>query len=115
MHNNSRNRRDLSSVFNDHVNEFDNSVLTSLDSVFVNRNPSSDNELTNKKYINDELDKKTGLRFNQTLERYLKVTVENGTYNHTKYDKIQLTGLTIIEAPNSGSYLLPYWKIMKYL
>ena len=38
-----RNRRDLSSVFNDQDNEFDNNKLTKLDSVTVNRNPTSDN------------------------------------------------------------------------
>ena len=38
-----RNRRDLSSVFNDQDFEFDNNNLTNLDSVAVNRNPSLDN------------------------------------------------------------------------
>ena len=101
-----RNRRDLSSVFNDQVNEFDNNKLTNLDSVTVNRNPNLDNELANKKYIDDELDKNTVLRFNQTLENYLKVSVGNDTNNHTKYDKKQITDTTIIKYPNTGGYLL---------
>ena len=44
----SRNRRDLSSVVNHQDNKFDNSKLTNLDSVIVNRNPNQDNELANK-------------------------------------------------------------------
>ena len=40
LHEINRNRRDLSSVFNDQDNEFDNNKLTNLDSVTVNRNPT---------------------------------------------------------------------------
>ena len=68
LHESSRNRRDLASVFNDQDNEFDNNKLTNLDSVTVNKNPNLDNELANKKYIDDGLDKNTVLRFNQKLE-----------------------------------------------
>ena len=55
LHESSRKRRDLSSVFIDQDNEFDNIKLTKLDSVTVNRNPSSDNEIVNKNYLDDEL------------------------------------------------------------
>ena len=87
LHESSRNRRDLSSVFNDQDNEFHNIKLTNLDSVSVNRNPSSDNELANKKYIDDELDKNAVLRFNQTLQNYFKVSVGDDTIllNMIKY------------------------------
>ena len=84
LHESSRNRRDLSSVFNDQDNEFDNNKLTNLDSVTVNRNPNSDDELSNKKYVDDSIGEGTILRFNQTLENYLKVSVANDTYNLTK-------------------------------
>ena len=77
----------------------------------VNRNPTLDNELSNKKYIDDELDKNTIVRFNQTLSNYLKVTVGNDTYNLSKYNKIQLTDTTFIKYPNTGGYLLPGWRI----
>ena len=40
--------------------------------------------------------------FNQTLQNYLKVSVGNDIYNLTKYDKIQLTDITIIKTPNTG-------------
>ena len=109
LHEINRNKRDLSSVFNDQDNEFDNNKLTNLDSVTVNRNPNLDNELANKKYIDDELDKNTVLRFNQTLQNYLKVSVGNDTYNLTKYDKIQITDTTELRYPNIGSDLLQKW------
>ena len=79
LHESSRNRRNLSAVFNDQDNEFDENKLTNLDSITVKRNPSSDNELANKKYIDDELDKNTVLRFNQAIKNYLKVSVGNDT------------------------------------
>ena len=52
------------------------------------------------------MDKNTVLRFNQTLENYLKVSVGNDTNNLTKYDKTQITDTTIIKYPNKGGYLL---------
>ena len=93
-------------VKNNKDNDFNDNKLTNIDSITVDRNPSSDNELVNKKYIDNELDKNTILRFNQTLQKYLKVLVGNDTYNLTKYKKIQLTDTTIIIYPNSVGYLL---------
>ena len=98
-------------MFNDQDNEFDNNKLTKLGSITVNRNPNLDNELANKKYIDDELDKNTVLRFNQTLQNYLKVSVGNDTYNLTKYDKKQITDTTEMRYPNIGSDLLQKWNI----
>ena len=51
LHESRRNRRDLSSVFNNQDNELDINKLTNLDGVTVNRDPSSDNELANKKIL----------------------------------------------------------------
>ena len=70
LHESSRIRRDLSLVFNDQDNEFDNNKIPNLDSVTVKRNPSADDELSNKKYTDDQLDKNTIVRFNQTLQNY---------------------------------------------
>ena len=106
LHESSRSRRDLSLVFNDQDNEIDDNELTNLDSITINRNPNLDNELANKKDIDDELDKNTVLRLNQTLENYPEVSVGNGTYNLNKYDKIQITKTTIIKYPNTRGYLL---------
>ena len=98
-------------VKNNQDNDFNDKKLTNIDSITVNRNPSADDELSNKKYVDDELDKNTILRFNQTLQNYLKVSVGNDTYNFTKYDKISITDVTEIRSPSSGSDLLQKWKI----
>ena len=55
--------------------------------------------------------KNTILRFNQTLSKYLEVSVGNDVYNLTKAYKIQLTDITIIKYPNSGGYLIQNWNI----
>ena len=83
-----------------------------MDIVSVNRNPNSHKELVDKKYLDDELDKNTVLRFNQTLQNYLKVSVRSDTNNLTKYDKIQFTDTTFIKNPNRGGYLIQHW-VMK--
>ena len=57
LHENSRNRRDLSTVFNDQDNELDNKKLTNLDSNTVNRNPYSDNEVSNKRMLMTQKEK----------------------------------------------------------
>ena len=112
---NERSRRDLGIDFNNESNDLvknnqDNDLndnkLTNIESIKVNRNPNSDNELVNKKYLDDELDKNIIVRFNQTLETYLKISVGNDIYNLAKNDKIQLTDTTIIKYPNNVGYLL---------
>ena len=117
---NERSRRDLGIDFydesnnlvkNNQDNDLNDKKLTNLDSITINRNPTSDNEVSKKKYIDDELDKNTIVRFNQTLENYLKVSVGNDTYNLTKYKKIPLIDVTEIRYPNIGITLLPKWKI----
>ena len=118
---NERSRRDLGIDFynesSDLVkknkdNDFNDKKLTNIDSIAVNRNPNSDNEVSNKKNVNDESDKNTMVRFNQTLENYLRVSVGSDIYNLTKYKKIQLSDITVMKAGNTGGYLLPYWKII---
>ena len=54
---NHRNRRDMFTVFNDQDNAFDIERLPNLDSITVKRSFFPDNELSNKKYIVDEVDK----------------------------------------------------------
>ena len=112
LHESSGNTRDLSSVFNDQDNEFDNIKLTNLDSVSVIRSPSSDNELANKKYVGDSIGDRNVLRFNRTLENYLKVSIGDDTIDLSKCDKIQITETTIVKYPNTGGYLLQNW-VMK--
>ena len=117
---NERNRRDLGIDFynessnlvkNNQDNDFNDNKLTNLDSIIINRIPTLDTEVPNKKYIDDELNKNTIVRFNQTLTNYLKVSVGIDIYNLTKYNKILLTDTTIIKYPNSGGYPLQSWNI----
>ena len=88
-------------------NDFNKYRISNIESARVNRNHSLDDEVSNKKYVDDQIDKNTLVRFNQTLSNYLKVSVGNNTYNLTKYNKIQLTDITTIKYPNTGGYLLP--------
>ena len=111
LHEINRNRRELSSLSNDQDNEFDNNKLTILDSITVNSDPNLENELSNKKHVDDSIAEGTLLSFNQTLGKYLKVAVGNDTYNLTKHNKIQITDTTEIKFPNTGGYLLQNWVI----
>ena len=118
---NERNRRDVGlSFYNEEVdlvkniqdNDLNDNKLTNMNSITINYNPTDDNHVSNKKYIDNELDKNTLVRFNQTLENYLKVSVGNDTYNLTKYNKIQIVDTTEIKFPNEGKYLLQKWNII---
>ena len=116
---NERSRRDFGSAFYDRSNDLvrdnqdsdlNDNKLTNLVSITVKRNPISVNELSTKKYIDDQLDKNTILGCNQTLENYLKVIAGNDTYNLTKDDKIQIADTTMIKAGYTGGYSLPGWR-----
>ena len=93
-------------VKNNQDNDFNDNNLTNINSITINNNPTDNNHISNKEYIDDELDKNTLVRFNQTLSNYLKVSVGDNTYNLTKYNKIKLTDTTVIKYSNTGSYLL---------
>ena len=96
---------------NNQDNDFNDNKLTNINSITINRKPTLDSELANKKDVDNELDKNTFVRFNQTLQNYLKVSIGNDIYSLTKYDKILLTDTTIFKYPNSGGYLLQNWNI----
>ena len=117
---NERSRRDIGLDFynessdstkNNQDNDLNDKKLKNIDSITVNRNPTSVDEVSNKKYVDDSIGEGTILRFNQTLQNYLKVSVGNDTYNLNKYDKIQYTDTTIIKYPNTVDYLLQNWVI----
>ena len=119
---NERSRRDVGLDFydesndlvnNNQDNDLNDNKLTNKNSITINNNPTDDNHASNKKYIDDELDKNTIVRFSQTLQNYLKVSVGIKIYNLTKYDKTQLTDITVIKAGNSGLSLLPNWRIVR--
>ena len=75
-------------VKNNQDNDLNDKKSTNLDSVTVIRDPVLDNELSNNKYVDDSIGECTILRFNQTLQNYLKVSVGSNSYNLTKYDRI---------------------------
>ena len=99
-------------VRNNQGSDFNDIILTNVDSITVNRNSTSGNELVNKNYTDDSIGEDRIVRFNQTLQKYLKVSVGNITYNLTKYDKIQLTDRTIVKTGNTGATLLSYWRVI---
>ena len=94
-------------VKNNQDNDLNDNKLPILVSIKVNRDPISDKKLAIKKYVDDSIEDGTILRLNQTLEKCLKISVGNDTYNLTKFKKIQLTDTTTITYPNSGGYLSP--------
>ena len=71
-------------MINDQDIEYDNNKLTCLNGNTVKRNPTTDNELSNKKHY--VLDKNTILRFNQALQNFLKFSVGNDVYSLMKND-----------------------------
>ena len=93
-------------------NNFNDNNLTNINSITINDNPTDDSHVSNKKYIDDELDKVTIVTLNDdSNDRYLKVNIENSTYNLQINNKILLTDTTILKYPNNGGYLLPNWRI----
>ena len=105
-----RSRRDMSKVFNDPDKEFDDEKRTNLNSITLNRNPSTDTEHSKEKYVYDSLEV-TILRFKQTLEKLFKHTVGNSFYNLREKNTEQTIDTTGIKHPNQGGYLLQQWKI----
>ena len=108
----------------------DNLDLDNQDSIILNSaltSPKKIIEIPTKAYIdslheeNERSRRDLGLdfydesstlvRFNQTIQNYLKVSFGNDTYNLTKYNKIQLTDTTVMKAGNTGGYLLTNWNI----
>ena len=118
---NERSRRDLGVDFynesndlvqNNQDNNFNDNKLTNIKSISINNNPTNDIHVTNKKYIDDELDKDTIVRLNDdSNDKYLEVNIKNSTYNLQIYNKILSTDTTIMKNSNNGGYLLPSWRI----
>ena len=76
-----------------------------MHSITVNGDPSSDNGLANKKYIDNSVES-TITRFNQTLQNQLKVSVGGDVYDLAKTNTKQVTDATEIKFPNTRSHLL---------
>ena len=118
---NERSRRDLGIDFynessdlvkNSQDNDFNNNKLTNINSITINNTPTENNHVTNKKYIDDQLDKNTIVILNDNSnDRYLKVNINILNYNLQIYNKIILTDTTIMKFPNNGDSLLPNWRL----
>ena len=94
-------------------NNFNDKKLTNINSITIKNNPSDNNHVSNKKYIDDELDKNTIVRLNDdSNDRYLQVRINNTAYNLLIYNKTQTIDLTKIIYPNIGIELLQNWKII---
>ena len=87
---NDRSKRDLGIDFynesddivkNNQDNNFNKNKLTNINSITINKNPTDDNHVSNKKYVDNELDKNTIVRFNQTLQNYLRLSAGDDIYN----------------------------------
>ena len=98
-------------VFDDQDNELNINSLTNLLSITVNRYPTMDNEISNGKYVDDNLDKSSTLRFYQSQQRNLRISVGNSVYKLTKNDRIKIIDVTNIKYRNQGGYLPQDWKI----
>ena len=106
-----RKRFDLSGVFTDQRKEFDNTKSTNLDSSTVNGKTLQDEKVSNRDYVDDQLDKNTVLGFNQILANYLKVSIRSTVYNFTKHDRKQSYYATNYKCPKTGGYLLQCWNM----
>ena len=82
---------------NNQDKNFNDKKLTNLHCKSVNRHPSSDNELANKKYVDDSLGGGNILRFNQKLEFISKSPSETIHIILPNIKKIQLTDTTEIK------------------
>ena len=90
-------------VKNNQENDFNDNKLTNIISITINNNPTDDNHVSNKKYVDDQLDKDTIVRLNDdSNDKYLKVNINNTTFNLQIYNKIILTDSTVIKYPYSG-------------
>ena len=84
--------------------------MINVKSTTINQNPTSDHEVANKKYVDNTIGENNILRFKETLQYFLQVTVGNTTYNLTKYKK-QITDTTENKSPNTGTEALQKWNI----
>ena len=90
---NERSRRDFGLNFynesnilvkNNQDNNLNDTKLTNINSITINNNPNDDDHVSNKKNVDDQLDKNTIVSFNETLQNFLKVSIGGDIYHLTK-------------------------------
>ena len=79
------------------------------DSISNNRVHNLDKELTTKKYVVDSMGKITILKFNQTLELYIEIYVDNDVNNLTEKLNVQFIDTTVFKVPNQRFELQESW------
>ena len=99
---NDRNKRKMSTAFNDRVIGFDDNKSTNWHIITVKRHTTSDNELSKK--VGDLIGEDSILRFIETQQNYIKVTVGNTDYNLTKLDTEQTEDTTNPKTRNGGDF-----------
>ena len=100
-------------VKNNEDNDFNDNNLTNINPITISNNPTDDNHVSNKKYIDDELDKNTIVRLNDnSYDRYFQNHINNTAYNLQIYNKTQIIDTTKLIFPNTGTDLLRNWKII---
>ena len=119
---NERSRRDarlgfydesIAMVKNNQDNILNNNTLTNINSITINNTPTDDNHVSNKKHVDDELDKNTIVRINDdSIDRYLQVRIINTAYNLQIYNKTQTKDTTKLIFSNTGNDLVQNWKII---
>ena len=98
-------------VENNHNNNFNYKKFSNLDNNLVNRQHISDNELANRKIVDNSLNSGNILKFNQTLKNFIKISVGNDVYFVIKNDKIQITDTSIMKHPQTSGYRPVKWVI----
>ena len=79
-----RNRLDLCLVMNNHITEFKNTKLTIVDSITVNRDSATDNELSNFKKVLESIKRSQLLLLSLTDREILKQTGFTDQETNTK-------------------------------
>ena len=101
-------RPDLYRVFDDQDKDFEENKLANLDKISIDRNPNSDSELANKKYVDDSTGADSILKFNASEQNHIKFSVGNDVCNLTNYDGKQILDSTIVKRGNARGLLLHF-------
>ena len=78
-------------------------MRTKFDSITFNGNPILDEQVAKKIYVDDQLNRNTILRLNQSSQNYLKVTIGNTDFNFTLQNSFQIIDTRIIKYLNHCS------------
>ena len=66
---------------NNTSNDFNANIITNVNSIQINSIPSNNSDVTNKKYVDDNIDNYSIVRLSDdSNDRYLRARVENTAY-----------------------------------